>query len=107
MKYLIQNKKEFVISLGVFLTILLVIFWAIWSITHGSFDYKNLIAIVGVIFEALGWYYNMPTSEANCKYTGRMRLEKAQLAGKIDGENFYDEFEEEPLEDEEYEEEQE
>ena len=90
MKYLIQNRKEFIISLGVLVTILLVVFWCVWSIIDGSFTYKNLIAIAGEIFTILGWYYNMPTSEENCKHTGMMRLEKAYKnvineLGKSDG----------------------
>ena len=94
MKYLIKNQKEFVISLGVFATILLILLWSIWSIFTGNLDYKNLIAIIGAVFEIFGWYYNMPTSEENCRHTGEMRLEKAQLNYQFDGENFVDEVEE-------------
>lgn len=106
MKYLIKNQKEFVISLGVFATILLVLFWSIWSIVTSNLDYKNLIAIIGAVFEIFGWYYNMPTSEENCRHTGEMRLEKAQNNYEFDGENFVDEVEE-LEEDEELEEEEE
>lgn len=94
MKYLIKNQKEFVISLGVFATILLILLWSIWSIFTGNLDYKNLIAIIGAVFEIFGWYYNMPTSEENCRHTGEMRLEKAQYNYQFDGENFVDEVEE-------------
>ena len=94
MKYLIKNQKEFIISLGVFATILLILLWSIWSIFTGNLDYKNLIAIIGAVFEIFGWYYNMPTSEENCRHTGEMRLEKAQLNYQFDGENFVDEVEE-------------
>lgn len=95
MKYLIKNQKEFIISLGVFVTIALIIFWCVWSIVKGCFDHKNLIAIVGVIFEVLGWYHNIPTSEENDKYTSLMRLEKAQKkAEDFVGENFFDDTEE-------------
>lgn len=93
MKYLIQNRKEFIISLGVLVTILLVIFWCVWSIIDGSFTYKNLIAIAGEIFTILGWYYNMPTSEENCKHTGMMRLEKAYKKDGADGEDFFEDIE--------------
>lgn len=93
MKYLIQHTKELVISLGVFATVILAILWAVFSIVKGTFSYENLIALIGVVFELLGWYFNIPTSETNAKYTGMMRLEKDQLAGKINGENFYDEIE--------------
>lgn len=107
MKYLIQHTKELVISIGVFASVILVILWAIFSIIKGVFSYENLIAIIGVIFELLGWYFNNPTSEANAKYTGMMRLEKKQLAGKITGENFYDEIEDDGEIEEEYDEDEE
>lgn len=106
MRYLIQHRKEFVITLGILATILLVIVWSLWSLIHGEFDFKNLIAVAAAIFEILGWYYNMPTSEENCKYTGEMRQEKAEKAGKVTGEYFYcdgeepEAFDEEVTEDE-------
>ena len=104
MKYLIQHRKESIISLGVFVTVLLVIFWSIWSIIHGIFDYKNLMVVAAAIFEILGWYYNMPTSEENCEATGEMRARKAEHKG-IEGEYFYadmeaGEIDEEVVEDE-------
>lgn len=89
MKYLIKHRKESIISLGVFVTVLLVIFWSIWSIIHGIFDYKNLITVAAAIFEILGWYYNMPTSEENCEATGEMRARKAEKNGTVEGEYFY------------------
>jgi hypothetical protein len=36
----------------------------------------------------------MPTSEENCEATGEMRLKKKQKKGKIDGENFIEEGDE-------------
>ena len=45
------------------------------------------------------------TNETSAKYTGMMRLEKQQLAGNIDGENFYDEIEDGGESEEEYDEE--
>lgn len=107
MKYLIQHTKELVISIGVFASVILVILWAIFSIIKGVFSYENLVALIGVVFELLGWYFNIPTSEANAKYTGMMRLEKDQLAGKITGENFYDEIEDDGEIEEEYDEDEE
>ena len=94
MKYLIKNQKEFIISLGVFATILLVLIWSFYSIFTGDFTYKNLVAVIGSIFELLGWYYNMPTSEENCRHTGEMRAEKEYNKGIITGEDFYNEVEE-------------
>lgn len=97
MKYLIQNRKEFVITLGILATIILVIVWSLWSLIHGEFDFKNLIAVAAAIFEILGWYYNMPTSEENCEATGEMRAKKAEQKG-VNGEAFY--MDEEVLKDE-------
>ena len=47
-----------------------------------------IIAVIFTFFGVLAWFYNMPTSKENCKYTGMMRLEKDQNNGKIDGEDF-------------------
>lgn len=89
MKYLIQNKKEFIISLFVFATVILVAFWAVWAIIQGTISYENIIALIGAVFEMLGWYYNMPTSEENCEATGEMRARKAEKNGTVEGEYFY------------------
>ena len=95
MKYLIQNQKEFIISLGVFGMLAVVVFWCVWSIIHGTFDVKNILAIIGEIMNILGWYYNMGTSEINRQYTDLMRLEKQQtISEEFIGENFFDEAEE-------------
>lgn len=40
-------------------------------------------------------YFNNDYTEVACKHTGEMRLEKEQLKGKINGENFFDDIEEE------------
>lgn len=90
MKYLIQHRKESIISLGVFVTILLIIIWSVWSIFTGNLDYKNLIVVAGGIFEVLGWYYNMPTSEENCEETGFMRQRKAEKKNDYKGEKFHE-----------------
>lgn len=91
MRYLIKNKKEFVISLFVFATVVLVIFWAVWAIIQNNLSYENIIALIGAVFEMLGWYYNMPTSKENCEMTGEMRLKKKQNKGIIEGEDFIEE----------------
>lgn len=90
MKYLIQNKKEFVITIGVFLTFAVIAFWCVWDIVHDQFSTDNLIAIIGAIIEYFGWYFNMPTSEENCRHTGLMRLEKEIKKNGTDGEDFFD-----------------
>lgn len=103
MKYLIQNRKEFVITIGVFLTFAVIAFWCIWDIIHNNFSMANLAAIFAAVVEYFGWYFNQPTSEENSRYTGLMRLEKAQkdMDGVI-GENFFDEPEDvEEVEDDE------
>lgn len=105
MKYLIQHTKEFIITLGVFVSVAMVIAWVITAICKGDFSYEHMIAVVGALFEMLGWYYNMPTSEENAEHTGAMRLEKMQNSGIIDGEDFMDEYDEdedgEPLDEDE------
>lgn len=90
MKYLIQHRKESIISLGVIVTTLLIIIWSVWSIFTGNLDYKNLIVVAGGIFEVLGWYYNMPTSEENCEATGFMRQRKAEKKDDYKGEKFHE-----------------
>ena len=94
MKYLIKNRKEFIISCGVFATFVIVLLWSIISIISHQFSYDNVIAIVAMLFEYCGWYYNMPTSEENCRHTGEMRAEKEYNKGIITGEDFYNEVEE-------------
>ena len=91
MKYLIQNKKEFAISVGVFIMTAINIVKAIMS---KEITEDLIVAFVLALFTILGWFYNMPTSKQNCEHTGAMRLEKEQNKGKITGENFTDEAEE-------------
>ena len=90
MKYLIQHRKEFIITLGVLCSVLLIIVWSVWSIVTGNLDYRNLIAVAGGIFEVLGWYYNMPTSDENCEATGYMRQRKAEKKADYKGEKFHE-----------------
>ncbi|MEE1163524.1 MAG: hypothetical protein UHU21_07505 [Lachnospiraceae bacterium] len=94
MKYLIKHQKEFIITIGVFATIAVVLAWVVYSAVNGTLDYKQIVAIIGVIFEALGWFYNMPTSEENTEATLEMRLRK--LKNELE----YDYFEEDPDEQE-------
>lgn len=95
MKYLFQHTKELIITIGVFLSVAIVVAWAVVAIVNNSLSYENIVALIGVIFEMLGWYYNMPTSQENCEHTGLMRLAKDQnkIAQEV-GENFFDEIEE-------------
>lgn len=90
MKYLIQNRKEFAISIGFFVMAIINLIRAIMS---KEITEELIVAVIFTFFGVLGWFYNMPTSEENCIHTGMMRLEKAQKRG-TNGENFIDEVEE-------------
>lgn len=100
MRYLIQNKKEFAISIGVFVMTLINLIRAIMT---KQITQECIVAFVLAFFTVLGWYYNMPTSEENCEHTGEMRAKKAERKGKVQGEYFYGD---EGMEDEEVEDEQ-
>jgi hypothetical protein len=91
MKYLIQNRKEFAISVGFFIMTAINLIRAIKS--H-DLSQDLIVALIYAFFGVMAWFYNMPTSEENCKYTGLMRLKKAKRKGRIDGEDFFDEAEE-------------
>ena len=91
MKYLIKHKKEFAISIGVFV---MTIINLIKAIKTGDIAEDVIVAFVLALFTILGWFYNMPTSKENCEHTGAMRLEKEQAKGIITGEDFTDEAEE-------------
>lgn len=92
MKYLIQNRKEFAISVGFFVMAIINLVRAIMSkdIT------EDLVATaIYTFFGVLAWYFNMPTSEENCRHTGEMRQEKAEKREDYIGERFFDDEEEE------------
>lgn len=88
MKYLIQNKKEFAISVGVFVMTAINIVRAIMA---KEITEECIVAFVLAFFTLLGWFYNMPTSKENCEHTGMMRLEKKR---PDDGEDFFNDVEE-------------
>ena len=90
MKYLIQNRKEFAISVGFFIMTAINLGKSIYA---KEINQDLIVAVIYAFFGVLAWFYNMPTSEANSIYTGMMRLEKQQKSGKITGENFFDEIE--------------
>ena len=90
MKYLIQNRKEFAISVGFFVMAIINLVRAIMSkdIT------EDLVATaIYTFFGVLAWYFNMPTSEENCRHTGEMRQEKAEKRKDYIGERFFDDEE--------------
>lgn len=85
MKYLIQNRKEFAISIGFFVMTAINLIKAIMS---KDLTEDLIVAVIYGFFGVLAWFYNMPTSEENCVHTGMMRLEKEQHKGQFDGEDF-------------------
>ena len=99
MKYLIQNRKEFAISIGFFVMTAINLIRAIMS---KDISEELIVAVVYGFFGVLAWFYNMPTSEENCLHTGEMRLEKTQNKYQFDGEEFVEELDDlEDFEDEE------
>lgn len=91
MKYLIQNKKEFAISVGVFVMTAINLVRALMA---KEITEELIVAFVLAVFTLLGWFYNMPTSEENCIATGEMRQWKAAKKDGYVGELFDDETEE-------------
>lgn len=88
MKYLIQNKKEFAIAIG---AVVMTIINLVQAIITGGVSQEDIVAVVLAVFTMLGLYYNIPTSEENCRHTGEMRAEKAEKKG-VKGEYFSEEF---------------
>ena len=88
MKYLIQNKKEFAITVAAFIMAAINLGRAIRA---GEINDELIVAVLVTGTTILAWFYNMPTSEENCRHTGQMRLEKEQRKGIFTGEDFTDE----------------
>ena len=89
MKYLIQNRKEFAISVGFFVMTAINLIKAVRS--HDMTE-DLIVAVVYGFFGVLAWFYNMPTSEENCVATGRVRHEKAYKKGQIDSEDYSEDY---------------
>lgn len=87
MKYLVQNRKEFTITI-VALIVAIADILKVFGLDIPDISEEYLLAIVSAIMGALIWFYNMPTSKENCEATGEMRLRKAEKKG-INGEVFY------------------
>ncbi len=96
MKYLIQHKKEFAISVAAFIMAVINLYKAIRS--HDISE-DLIVAVLVTATTVLAWYYNMPTSEENTKHTGLMRLEKASKKDGYIGENFFDDMDDEEEDD--------
>ena len=56
--------------------------------------YKIVSIVLNFVIVACVTYYNNDYTPIACEKTGEMRLEKQQLNGLINGENFFDEAEE-------------
>lgn len=93
MKYLINFKKETIITIFVFATILAVVVWAIVSLFKGTFSVEQCLALIAAVFEYFGWYFNMPTSEENSVFTRGMRAAKEEP--EVEEELPFDYFEDE------------
>ena len=91
MKYLIQNRKEFAISVGFFIMTAINLIRAVMS---KEITENVIVAVIYAFFGVMAWFYNMPTSEENCEATGEMRARKAEKNG-IDGEYIYHDIDEE------------
>lgn len=87
MKYLVQNRKEFTITI-VALIVAIADILKVFGLDIPDVSEEYLLTIVSAIVGALIWFYNMPTSKENCEATGEMRLRKAEKKG-INGEVFY------------------
>lgn len=97
MKYLVQHRKEFAITVAAFIMAVINLYKAIRS--HDVTE-DVIIAVLVTATTILAWYYNMPTSEENSRHTGQMRLEKAEQNRDADyiGETFFDDDEDVEME---------
>ena len=94
MKYLVQNKKEFIATVVAIIVGIANILKG-FGIVDFDVNAESITAVVTVIVGGIIWYFNMPTSKENCEHTGAMRLEKQQNKGIITGENFTDDVKKE------------
>ena len=94
MKYLVQNKKEFIATVVAIIVGIANILKG-FGIVDFDVNVESITAVVTVIVGGIIWYFNMPTSKENCEHTGAMRLEKQQNKGIITGENFTDDVKKE------------
>lgn len=99
MKYLVQNRKEFTITL-VALIVAIVDILKVLGLDVPNVSEEYLLTIISAIMGVMVWFYNMPTSHENCEATGEMRARKAERKGNIIGEYFYDDDDEEVFDDE-------
>lgn len=88
MKYLVQNKKEFSITIAALIVAILDFLKVLTGIDYVVND-EEILAVVSGLIGAVCWYYNMPTSRENCEETGRMRQRKAEKKAGYVGEVFH------------------
>ena len=75
MKYLIQNRKEFAITVGFFIMMA----YDLYSkLKQGDIDANLIATFVFYALGLMGWFYNMPTSDMNNEFTPIMRYAKEQ-----------------------------
>lgn len=87
MKYLIQNRKEFAISIGFFVMTAINLIKAIKS---QDITEDIIVAVIYAFFGVLAWFYNMPTSGENDALTLIMRrIKKMSKNGDL---TLYDEI---------------
>lgn len=88
MRYLVQNRKEFTITIVALIVAILDVL-KVLGVDVPNFSEEYLLTIISAIMGVLVWFYNMPTSHENCEATGEMRARKAERKGNVQGELFY------------------
>lgn len=73
MRYLIQHKKEFAITIAGFIMAVIAL---VNALKTRELDEDVIITVIFTALAVLGWFFNMPTSEENSEATVQMRLEK-------------------------------
>ena len=93
MKYLLQNRKEAAITIAALIVAILDVL-KVFGIDVPNISEEYILTFISAIIGVLVWYFNMPTSEENCRHTGEMRAEKTERKNKNIGEAFYSDSEE-------------
>ncbi len=94
MKYLIQHRKEFAITVA---AAIMAIINLIKAIRSGILSEDAIIAVIVTVLGVLAWYYNMPTSQENHEATEAMRQRKEEAKAGYVGERFFDDLDEEDV----------
>ena len=75
MRYLIQNRKEFTITIVALIVAILDVL-RVLGVDVPNFSEEYLLTIISAIMGVLVWFYNMPTSNENHHFTQVMRRAK-------------------------------